>query len=160
MLVLFSCNRIEPSGFWADYHKDYLKKHLNNQELRGGYRAVYWKADSLNTFNPNEIIEYATKKGWSFVDSVNISNEDLKAWQGVNGLFFPLSSDGFNKNPTTQHNEYECFFSWINTEQNIYMFKTGWIMIEQGTDESNDVNGFVVISNKGDEMSVYHLWGE
>ena len=40
------------------------------------------------------------------------------------------------------------------------MFKTGWIMIEQGTDESNDVNGFVVISNKGDEMSVYHLWGE
>ena len=42
----------------------------------------------------------------------------------------------------------------------VYTFKTGIVMIEPGTGNSIEVNGFVVLDNEGTEMSVYHLWGE
>jgi len=44
-----------------------------------------------------------------------------------------------------------------DTTLKVYILKTGWITVEPGTNNSIDENGFVVLNNDGDEMSVYHL---
>ena len=41
-----------------------------------------------------------------------------------------------------------------------YSFKTGWVTIQPGTDDSIEVNGFVLLNHDKTEMAVYHLWGE
>ncbi len=160
MLELFSCNKSTPSGFWLNFNKIFLKENISNQGAWGGHRAIYWKADKAKTFNVKETIDFAIKNGWKLVDSVNITTEDLNTWKDINKPIFPLSCEGFTKNATIKHSEYEYFPRWINAEAKVYMFKTGWIIIDPGTNESIDVNGFVLLSNEGNEMSVYHLWGE
>jgi hypothetical protein len=42
----------------------------------------------------------------------------------------------------------------------VYKFKTGWVTIEPGTDNSIEENGFVLINNDRTEMAVYYLWDE
>ena len=155
----FSCNKTLPSGFWKNYKKDFLKENINNQGPEGGHRAIHWKAEKSRTFDSKDILNFATKNGWKFVDSLEIKPEELETWNYNNTPIFPLSYAGFSSTPIN-NSLYKKFPRWISSRLKIYMFKTGWITIEPGTDDSNDVNGFVVLSDEGNEMSIYHLWGE
>ena len=160
MLCFFSCSKTTPSGFWSNFQKEYLKENLSNQGGWGGYRAMYWKAETEGVFSSKEVTNYAVKNGWEAVKNIEVKTAELSNWNYNNKPIFPLSYEGFTKAPTTTQTIYEKFPRWINTDLQVYMFSTGWITVEPGTNETNEINGFVVLSNDGKEMSVYHLWGE
>jgi hypothetical protein len=156
---ILACNKSSPSSFWSKYENDKLKEDFSNQGPYGGKTVLYWKAELRNTFNVNDVLSFAKKNDWVIVGSIRVKVDDLATWNFNSRPIFPLSYHGFSVKADNDAT-YKHFPRWINTEQKIYMFKTGWLMIEPGTDQSNDINGFVVINDKGNEMSVYHLWGE
>ncbi len=148
-----------PSGFWLDFKKDFLKEKKDNHSAYGGHLAVYWKSELPRTFNLKEVAEFASKNGWQLVDSLEFQSDRVKTWN-YNGIsFFPLDYTGFSSS-SAYKTVYKNFPRWISTDLKIYKFKTGWLTIEPGTENSIEVNGFVILNNVGSEMCVYHLWGE
>lgn len=161
MLGLLSCSSTTPSGFWDDFKKEALTKNISDQGLHGGHRAIYWKSQKKGAFHSKEIVDFATRNGWQLTDSLEVKSEDLETWNYNQSPIFPLSHTGFFLSPEMSNPVYKYFPRWINdTTLKVYMFKTGWITIEPGTNDTIDENGFVVLNNDRDEMSVYHLWGE
>lgn len=156
LLLLVSCNRMTPAGFWQGYEKEYLKVNLSSQGVRGGYRAMYWKGES-NTFRLVDVLQFADEQGWSFADSRSFSSELVDAWTYSDKPVFPLSHEGFWITPSTT---YLCFPRWIEGNLRVYSFRTGWVTFQPGTDEYIEDNGFVIVNADGSEMAVYHLWGE
>jgi hypothetical protein len=158
-LAFISCNKAVPAGFWKDYHKNFLQKNISDQGPYGGHRAIYWKADKANTFNSNSVLQFAKKNGWTLVDSITFNQDQTSKWTYNNKPLFPLTFTGFS-DTSFGSTELKYFPRWFGGQINVYRFKTGWVTIEPGTDNSNEVNGFAVISNDKTEMAVYHLWGD
>jgi len=156
-VLSISCNKLIPAGFWNNFEQDLLLENIGSQGPWGGHRAMYWKTTKLNYFKASKVIAFAKKHGWELVDNESFNENELKSWVHNKELIFPLSSNGFS---TVINGNYADFPRWINSDLIVYKFKTGWITIYQGTDDSIEENGFIVINNNGTEMSVYHLWGE
>ena len=159
-LSLLSCSRTMPAGFWSDFDKNDQIKEFSNQGPWGGHRALLWRSETQGSFDNKRIIEFATKNGWTFIDSSIYSAADLKTWTFFEKQIFPLSHEGFNPRMTQLIKTYEYFPRRTKSDVCVLQFKTGWVSILPGTDESNEINGFVMITKDQKEMSVYHLWGE
>ncbi len=158
--ILGACSYVKsyPCGFWTAFNAEHLKEKIINHDLRGGHTTLHWKAKGA-VFNLTEILSYAKKNNWILVDSVDVYSKDLLSWTYINTPIFPLSYTGF-LTESSNNAIYKNFPRCITKSSKVFMFKTGWITIEPGTDESNNVNGFVLLSNDHTEMSVYHLSGE
>ncbi len=154
-----ACNRLTPADFWTKFQNPFLVENISGQGPWGGHRAMYWKIDKRNTFRSKTVLDFASKNGWQLIDSSAYSSDDLENWKLSNKLIFPLSSNGFDKISKNDIN-YNNFPRWINSDLKMYKFKTGWIVIDPDTNNSIEENGFVIINDKGTEMSVYHLWGD
>ena len=159
-VLLVACNKAVPTGFWKDFKSDHLQKNISDQGPWGGHRAMYWKSSDENIFTAKQVIDFATKNGWELVDSSKFLADSLVGWTYGNKNIFPLSSEGFVPHYTMTTSEFEHFPRWTTSGLSVFAFKTGWVSIQPGTDNSNEINGFVTISDNGKEISVYHLWGE
>ena len=120
---------------------------------------MYWKADKTNIISSKTVLEFAIKNGWTFVDSAEFNQDQTNKWIYYNEPIFPLTSKGFSD---TILNDaiFKNFPRWFDGQLKIYKFKTGWVTIEPGTDNSTEENGFVLIKEDKKEMAVYHLWGD
>ncbi|MTI29276.1 hypothetical protein [Xanthovirga aplysinae] len=159
-LTLVSCSKITPAGFWTDFDKNLQIEHINDQGPWGGHRAIHWTADNKETFNTKRIIDFATKNGWTLVDSTQHSTRNLIKWKYMNNPIFPLSHTGFSPTVIPSNSVYENFPRWTSSDAMVFHFETGWVSIQPGTDDSNLTNGFVMVNKDQNEMTVYHLWGE
>ncbi len=159
ILVFISCNKLIPAGFWKNYKTDLLAKNISDQGPYGGHRAIYWKSKKPSTFDTKNILDFASKNGWELTDSVEFSQNQTMKWTYDNKEIFPLSSSGFS-DTIKSTSTYRYFPRWFGGQLKIYKFKTGWMTIEPGTDNSIEENGFVLLSNDKSELAVYHLWGE
>lgn len=158
-ITFVSCNKATPAGFWKSYQNDFLLKNISDQGPYGGHRAVYWKANKTNTFSSNSILHFAKKNGWTLVDSSSFNQDQTSKWNYNGEPVFPLTSIGFSD--TLLNDAHLTDFPRLFGGQlKVYKFKTGWVTIQPGTDNSIEENGFVVINIGGTEMAVYHLWGE
>jgi hypothetical protein len=160
LILIYSCGKTMPSGFWQDFKAEYLKDNISDQGPRGGHTAIHWKAENLNVFQSADVTAYARKNGWDLVDSIAIDTNMLNQWYNIKRPIFPLSHEDFDLSASSNYSTYEDFPRWINTKSTVYRFKTSWVFIEPGTDETNNINGFVLLNNDGSEMSVYNVWGE
>jgi hypothetical protein len=159
-LINSTCNTVlTPAGFWENYKKELLKKSISDQGPYGGHRAIYWKASNTNTFNPTDVIDFAHKNGWTLIDSSIFTDEQTNKWTYNNNAVFPLSSTGFSES-TLNDTQIKNFPRWFGGEVKVYKFKTGWLLIDPGTDNSIEENGFVVMKDDGTAMAAYHFWGE
>ncbi len=158
-LAFASCSKATPAGFWKNYYKDLIKKNISDQGPYGGHRAIYWKSDETNNFTSAHVLDFAKKNGWTLVDSSEHNNDQTNKWTYDNKAVFPLTSAGFSA--TAQNNtQLEHFPRWFGGQVTVFKFKTGWVTIEPGTDNSIEENGFVVINSDRTQMAVYHVWGE
>ncbi len=135
-LLIVSCNRVAPGGFWTGYQTNFLVQNISGQGTRGGTRTMHWKTTLPNTFTPQAVIAFATQNGWKLVGSI----DSLPDQHGKG--------------------EYATMPQCIGPPSRTYIFKTGWMLFEPGTDNSTEENGFVSINSSGTEMSVHHSWGE
>ena len=158
-LTFISCNKATPTGFWKNYKTDLLVKNFSDQGPFGGHRAVYWKSENLLRFDTKNILDFATKNGWTLTDSSEFDQNHTVKWIYNNKEIFPLSSTGFN-DTIKSISTYNYFPRWFGGQLKLYKFKTGWETIEPGTDNSIEENGFVLLNQDKSELAVYHLWGE
>ena len=160
ILPLLSCSKLEPTGFWNEYKKDLQVEHLNSQGPWGGHRTIFWKNPTPGTFKLNEIIDFAEDNGWTLIDSSKHTTDEIKSWSYSNNPIFPLTYIGFNHSEKKITATYENFPRWTSTDILVLHFKTGWVSIQPGSDETNEINGFITLNNNNTEMTLYHLWGE
>ncbi|WP_157541618.1 hypothetical protein [Hymenobacter aerophilus] len=158
-LSFISCNKSIPTGFWENYETNFLVNNISDQGPYGGHRAVYWKSQKPLTFDTKNILDFATKNGWTLVDSSGFSNEQTNKWIYDNEKIFPLTNIGFS-DTLLNDERLKDFPRWFGGQVKLYKFKTGWVTIEPGTDNSIEENGFILLNQDKSEMAVYHLWGE
>ena len=158
-LAFISCNKATPTGFWKNYKTSFLVKNISDQGPYGGHRAVYWKSEKPLTFDTKNILDFAAKNGWTLIDSLGFTKEQTDKWKYLNSPIFPLTSVGFSD--TLLNDAHLADFPrWFGGQVKLYKFKTGWVTIEPGTDNSIEENGFVLLNQDKSQMAVYHLWGE
>ncbi|RPD45763.1 hypothetical protein DNI29_16545 [Hymenobacter sediminis] len=158
-LAFISCNRISPAGFWSNYRADLLAKNIGDQGPYGGHKALYWKSDKPYTFSAATILDFASKNGWALTDSVEFNQDQTSQWTHNNRAVFPLTSAGFTI-PVLNDTQLERFPRWFDGPLQVYKFRTSWVLIEPGTDNSTEGNGFVIMNRNRTQMAVYHSWGE
>jgi hypothetical protein len=157
-LAFVSCNRATPAGFWKNYKSNLLIRNISEQGPDGGHTAMYWKADNANTFRSKNVLEFAKTNGWTLVDSSTFNQDETNKWTYINNAIFPLTSTGFSD--TLLNDQHLLNFPrWFGGKIKVYKFKTGWVAIEPGTDNTIEENGFVLIADNENEMAVYNLWG-
>lgn len=158
-LTFGACNKATPAGFWKNFKSDLLVNNISDQGPNGGHRAIYWKSSKTNPFKSTDILACANKNGWTQVDSLEFNREQTNNWKYSGKEIFPLTSTGFSET-VGNNTQLEHFPRWFIGQVKVYKFKTGWVTLEPGTDNSIEENGFVVTNSDKTEMAVYHLWGE
>jgi hypothetical protein len=133
-----------PAGFWTEYKKHFIEKNSSDQGPWGGKRIIHWKAEKPNAIVAKEMLDFASGNGWLIVDSLHFPANRLKEMK-----IFGEDISQINNFPKQ-----------ISPNCTIYRFKTNWSLYEPGTDNSTDENGFVMITDDGTQMCVYHSWGE
>lgn len=150
LLNLIACNSSAPGAFWTDFESNSIVLQESDHGPRGGHRIILWKNQTTSAFTPSLILEYATSKGWTLVDSSNLHESKSK---------FPIFLEGVRgeEEVKTLITEFERF---IDSELTVYQFKTSWMLLKPGTDESTFENGYILLSKDQKSMTLYHVWGE
>jgi hypothetical protein len=146
-----SCSNTTPAGFWTNFHKDLITSKISDQGPWGGHREIHWESNNVNTFSPNEILDFANKNGWVLADSISFTADSLTR---------QTNSENENNDYTINILIREVLPKWKGSDIKVFIFKTGWIAVEPGNTGETDKNGFVTLNSNGTELIVYHLWGE
>lgn len=156
-LLVTSCNKVVPAGFWNNYQQDFIKNEQSDQGPWGGYRIIHWESKNNHHFNTNDILHYAQENGWTLIDSSEYGANLPKSWTYSDKEIFPFNYGEFIDLDNQINDKLQ---RWISSDFKLFSFKTGWIIFEPGTDESTEKTGYILVSNDKRKMTVYHLWGE
>lgn len=155
--LITSCNKMTPAGFWKNYRADLKLKKYSDQGPWGGYRIIHWESKDNNNFETDDILKYAKDNGWTLLDSCKYGQVLPQSWTYSDKKIFPYN---YNESNDIANQINDKLQRWIDSDFKLFSFKTGWIIIEPGTDESTERTGFILISNDKKKMTVYHSWGE
>lgn len=156
-----SCDKNMPGGFWTKFDKKSIVKNESDQGPHGGHRVIHWTTSTTGTYNRKAIIDYAILNGWTPTDTLKLSKSDMNDWISKDKLLFPIYLNGIHKKWTEEDlKAYTEFERYIDSDLTVYRFKTDWILIYPGTDESTSENGYVLVDKDENEMTLYQLWGE
>ena len=159
LTFIFSCDRVMPGGLWDKFETDLRVEKQSDQGPWGGTRSYYWRSETLGHFNKAQIIDFASTNGWTLIESKKYKGEEIRNLKASGKPTFTIQIGPLE--PSSDDNFLEQDFPrWTNTDLTLYKFKTGWLIFKPGTDNSTEINGFVLISEDEKEMTVYHLWGE
>ena len=151
IVLITSCNKATPAGFWTDFHKDLILTKNSDQGPWGGHREINWKSEANNTFTDKELIEFSENNDWELIDSISFSTDTL-----TKSSFSKLKNDAYSLDLLN-----ESILPRLKTNDNrIFIFKTTWLAVEPGNTRETFENGFAVLNSDGTELKVYHLWGE
>jgi hypothetical protein len=155
-ILIISCSRFVPAGFWQNYQKKLIQKEQSDQGPWGGYKIVHWESKN-GDFETNDILMFAKENGWTLIDSCNYGKNLPQSWTYADKKIFPYNYD---KSVDIDNQINDKLQRWIDCDFKLFSFKTGWIIIKPGTDESTERTGFVLLSNDKRKLTVNHLWGE
>lgn len=150
-VLISSCNKMTPAGFWTEFHKDLILTKDSDQGPWGGYREINWKSETNNTFTDKELIEFADKNDWKLLDSISFSADTL-----TKNTFSKLKNDDYSLDILK-----ESILPKLKSNDNqIFIFTTTWLAVEPGNARETFENGFAVLNSDRTELNIYHLWGE
>ncbi|SMC65406.1 hypothetical protein [Moheibacter sediminis] len=142
IIILCGCNKITPSGeFWKAFHENEIDQEKFDHGPYGGTTHIKWSKKDDSKFTKKEIVEFAEKNGWWFVDEAEVENV--------------INSDDFS-------------YSIINKELNMNQFKktrvlrfhTNFLIINEDAQRDTQNNCFVILSENLDSLTVYYRWGD
>ncbi|WP_332021133.1 hypothetical protein [Kaistella sp.] len=147
-LVLNSCSKFTPSGFWKNFHSELIEKKSSDQGPFGGTREIEWE-NTNEKLKDIDFLKYANKKGWKLIDSINIQNKTI------------------DKNNLKNLDEYsveiienEIVPKLSTSNSKIYVFETGWIRVKPGNNDETEQNGFLISESNEQKFKIIHNWGE
>lgn len=158
-LTLTSCLSPSAAKFWTDFEDDYQVEQLNNQGPWGGIRVIHWK-NPKGTFNKSEVISFATENGWKLQSDTICKSFLTQTWTYDDKPIFPLHWKGFMPQFDFYYSGFEDFPRWISGDIEVLSFTTNYISINLETQEEILTNGFIILNEDYNEMTLYHSWGE
>ena len=128
-------------------------RQQSDQGPWGGHRWIHWESPDVGAFPEVEVRQFAQNHGWRFVERTEVSSREMSDWTGVDGrnlfpLFYPKQSgvsDDFRRH--------------ISRDSVILKFDSRWMREDAGTNEMSTAYGYVQLSKDGQQMAIYHLWG-
>lgn len=153
MIILTSCLSPSPAGFWENFQEEQQVEHLNNQGPWGGKRIVHWKKGK-GTFDKSEIIRFATDNGWTLKSETTFDSYTTQKWVQDGKLIFPLHWKGFTPKFDFDYTGFKEFPRWISGNILVMSFTTGYISIDLETQEEINTNGFIILNEKQNEMTL------
>lgn len=151
IVLVASCSKTTPAGFWTTFHKDLIFTKNSNQGPWGGYTEIYWKSEDNSTFIDGELIEFANNNDWMLIDSISLSTDTL-----TEKSFSKLKNDDYSLDILKE----EILTKIKSTDNKIFVFKTTWLEVESGNARETFENGFAVLNSDRTELKVYHRWGD
>ena len=148
LILLTSCSKTSPSGFWNSFNKNIIIRSSSDQGPFGGKREIEWK-DSDKKLTSKDFLNFAEKNGWKIEDSISIQSEKLNKTQLKNVDSYSLEILEDDILPKVSFKKYK-----------IYIFKTGWLNIKPGTEIQTEQNGFLIVETENSIYKVFHYWGE
>ncbi|PKK36515.1 hypothetical protein BWI96_11715 [Siphonobacter sp. SORGH_AS_0500] len=133
-ILIFSCDRFMPGGFWLEYKKEKITQNFSDQGPWGGSRTILWTTSSNQTFT--NAVSYAINHNWTFIDSVHISEN------------IPISQ-------LSSH-----FPKWFNDGGTVLRFTSEMLNVDSDTDSTYLAEGYVIFNETRTQMVVYHKWGQ
>ncbi len=158
-MFIISCDRVTPGGIWDKFEPELRLEKKSDQGPWGGTRSYFWRSQNAGHFNKIQITNFALTNGWTLVDSISYKAEEFKNITKDNNASFIIRVGPFE--PSSEENFLEYNLPrWTSSDLTLYKFKTNWLIFSPGTENSTEINGFILISKDGKEMTVYHLWGD
>jgi hypothetical protein len=158
-LMLSSCLSPSAAKFWTNFEEDYQGKHLNIQGPWGGIRVIHW-INSDGVFNKKEIIDFAIKNGWKLKSDSTYKSYLTQTWTYDDKPIFPLYWKGFTPKFDFDYSGFEDFPRWISGDIEVLSFTTNFVSINLETQENILTNGFIILNEQQNKMTLYHMWGE
>lgn len=155
--VLSGCERAIPAGFWVRFPNADMTPVVRRNGPRGGWTVTSGSSHGGEAIYAQQIKAFAADNGWKFVSEQWIPDANLKTWVNSAGKpIFPLGYNGFI--PGRNDRTYDRFPRSITTHATLLVFESGWITSMGGVQKP--AYGYVLLSDDGQALSVYHLWGE
>lgn len=150
-VLVTSCSKTTPSGFWTDFHYNLIITKNSDQGPWGGNREINWKSETNNSFTDKEIIEFADKNDWKLIDSISFSADTL-----TQNSFSKLKNDDYSLDILNSN----IVPKVKSKDSKLFIFKTTWLNVEPGNARETFENGFALLNLDGTEFKIYHFWGE
>ena len=162
LMVLSSCARLAPAGFWANYRPELIVQKYSDQGPWGGIRWVHWVAPAPGMFTLAGVESFATSHGWVCQKPVAYSAQQIHAWrypqQNAGKPVFPLHFGSANRPPVDA--TVREFPRHIDGDSLVVQCDSRWARVEPGSGKSSTAFGYIQIDRSGTRLAVYHLWGE
>lgn len=150
-----------PGGFWEKYENKFIVKNESDQGPYGGHRTIHWTAKEKGTFDEKRILDFAISKEWYPTDTMRFSKSDIMDWYSDKIPVFPIYFKGTYKMYSEDDlSAFTAFKRLITDDLTVYRFKTNWLLIYPGSNESTAENGYILIDKDGKQMTLYQMWGE
>ena len=158
-LCFSNCNLSSPVGFWKKFEHKNRIEFINQSGLFGGIHILHWVGNN-DKYNKEKILKLTTENGWVLKKEEMFSSEKTKNWEYEEKKIFPLSWRGFESEMKLDYSSFENFPRWISGEITVLSFETKLVSIDLETQENILINGFILLNKEGNEMTLYHQWGE
>lgn len=143
---------------WLNFRSSEITHKSALSGAWGGHASIQWTSKG-NPFTVESIKKFATDHNETYISTIPVSTEDMSKWHTSSGdKIFPLSYDGLKTIPTDDE-LWKNFPRHIN-DQNATMVQldNGWITALGGFEKP--AYSYALISSDGNQMALYHLWGE
>ena len=155
-VILVSCNKLSPAGFWKGFDSDHIIKSASDQGPWGGTRTIAWK-NRLRNYNSQDVIRFAEGNGWRLLQTMVIDT--------IRNKKISIRNEG-NKTPDKAdlavyggNTEADLSFSGcVNGDCTLYEFNSGWTYVTEG--EAMIAKGYVLVDANKHRMTMFHSWGE
>ena len=147
-LVLNSCAKLSPSGFWKNFNSQLIENKSSNQGPFGGTRIVKWN-NIDGKIKSKDFLKFANENGWNLIDSIEIQSKKINE----------IELKKIDKY-AIEVIEQEILPELQDENSKIYIFKTGWIRVKPGNEIETEQNGFLISNSNNKSFEVIQKWGE
>jgi hypothetical protein len=155
-------------SFWVGYDIHNLCEGQSQYWLFGGTGgALYFKAESLRTFEDDAIITFAAEHNWDFLSRAQLTEKD---WQGLineEGQVERLDDETYFNTTTIDYEQAEKAFQELRKKSEFlrnvtvgnqfpWWIKRNCTILSFDTGNRASLSSHVVINGDGTEMAVYY----
>ncbi len=152
-----ACNALAPSGFWKNYRHDLIAGQSSDQGPWGGHRWIQWTSQRSGAFTVADATRFAESHGWKHVGTKHYSAEEISSWVNNKAPVFPLI---YENQGMTSNSYCTRFPRTIDGPATVVRFDSMWTRVPPGSGNDEVAFGFVLVSDDGRQMAVYHAWGD
>lgn len=135
------------SRFWLNFDRKHIVGARSERTLLllGSLGSIHFKAAQANTYDPNQVISFARRNGWTYGGKVHLTTEDFSMFLTTPDKLLEEDLDLWQ----TMWEVVGCDIRrplWITDDCTVLAFDTGM---------GNGLPSYVMVNDQGSEVTVY-----